>query len=198
MRSSSSFKLGSADVLSVEQARRLVARSSPSLCLAPILKLAARNCGRSQCSTSSSVTATCSMPKPASGVGPPTKHSYASTSSLSSVVATRLPHRLRHRSFNTTAHAFDDRDKAGSGDRVGHWVRFAKMENKNAPNDKVILVSRQLCSLFHIMYQDTCRFRLSFVWALRDGERSSRVKVADRGFASRQGASLVSIKRGKF
>ena len=38
---------------------------------------------------------------------------------------------------------------------------------------------------------------LNFVWLLRDGERSSRVKIADRGFASRQSASLVSIERGK-
>jgi hypothetical protein len=30
-----------------------------------------------------------------------------------------------------------------------------------------------------------------------DGERSSRVKVADRGFASQQSASLVPIKRSK-
>jgi hypothetical protein len=37
---------------------------------------------------------------------------------------------------------------------------------------------------------------LNFVWALRAGERSSRVKIADRGFASRQGASLVPIERG--
>jgi hypothetical protein len=36
------------------------------------------------------------------------------------------------------------------------------------------------------------------VWALRDRGHSSRVKIADRGFASRQSASLVSIKRGKF
>ena len=38
---------------------------------------------------------------------------------------------------------------------------------------------------------------LSFVWALRDSDRSSHVKIADRGFASRQSASLVPIKRGK-
>ena len=42
------------------------------------------------------------------------------------------------------------------------------------------------------------RLPLNFLWLLRDGERSSRVKIADRGFASRQSASLVSIKRGKF
>jgi hypothetical protein len=36
-----------------------------------------------------------------------------------------------------------------------------------------------------------------YVTALRDGERSSRVKIADRGLASRQSASLVPIKRGK-
>jgi hypothetical protein len=33
--------------------------------------------------------------------------------------------------------------------------------------------------------------------ALSDGERSSRVKIADRGFASRQSASLVPIKPGE-
>jgi hypothetical protein len=39
---------------------------------------------------------------------------------------------------------------------------------------------------------------LNFVWALRAGERSSRVKIADRRFASRQSASFVPIKRGEF
>jgi hypothetical protein len=38
---------------------------------------------------------------------------------------------------------------------------------------------------------------LSFRWALLDGELSSRVKTADRGFASRQSATLVPIKRSK-
>jgi hypothetical protein len=45
--------------------------------------------------------------------------------------------------------------------------------------------------------EDFSSIMLSFVWALHNGERSSRVKTADRGFASRQSASLVPIKRGK-
>ena len=45
---------------------------------------------------------------------------------------------------------------------------------------------------------DIAQVTLNFVWLLSDGERSSRVKITDRGFASRQSASLVSIKRGKF
>ena len=49
------------------------ARRSPRRCLAPTLRLAVRNCGPSQRSTNSSATATCPTPKPASGVGPPTK-----------------------------------------------------------------------------------------------------------------------------
>ena len=38
----------------------------------------------------------------------------------------------------------------------------------------------------------------NFLWALRDGGHSSRVKIAHRGLASRQSASLVPIKRSKF
>jgi hypothetical protein len=38
---------------------------------------------------------------------------------------------------------------------------------------------------------------VKLVWELRDGECSSRVKIADRGFASRQSASLAPVEYRK-
>jgi hypothetical protein len=59
------------------------------------------------------------------------------------------------------------------------------------PKSRIALLSDSDIFVGHVS-----EVTLSFAWALRDSERSGRVKIADRSFASRQSASLVSIERG--